>query len=201
MNRVFFSMLTLMMSSQSVYATETGENAFLKPFIDGFASLSKSMFDIVFYEWQITDGVKVKLVIVWLIIASLWFTIYFSFINVRGFKHSIDLIAGKYTDPNKKRKEGQVSAFQALTAALSGSVGIGAIGGTAIAIGIGGMGAIFWIFIAGFLGMSVKFLECTLGVKYRNEYSDGKVSGGPMYYLSQGLKKRNMKLLVTYLVR
>ena len=108
------------------------------------------------------------------------------FINLRGFKHAVELIQGKYINPDKTKGVGEVTPFQALATALSGTVGIGAIGGTAIAIGIGGMGAIFWIFMAGFLGMSMKFMECTLGVKYRNEYADGKVSGGPMYYISKG---------------
>ncbi len=158
----------------------------LDRFNDGFAKISTPMVKVVFYELQVAPGIRVKVVILWLIIASVWFTFYMGFINIRGFKHAVELIQGKYINPDKTKGVGEVTPFQALTAALSGTVGIGAIGGTAIAIGIGGMGAIFWIFMAGFFGMTMKFMECTLGVKYRNEYADGTVSGGPMYYISKG---------------
>merc|ERR1739838_991318 len=114
---------------------------------------------------------------------GLFFTIRMQFINIRGFKHSIDVILGKYDDPND---EGEVSHFQALATALSGTVGLGNIAGVAIAISLGGPGAAFWMTIAGFLGMSTKFIECTLAQKYRIFNQNGTVSGGPMYYLSIG---------------
>ena len=165
---------------------EATDNLFTS-FINNFAYISTKMEYFIFYKWEIIEGVEIRIVIAWLIIASVWFTIYMGFINIRGFKHAIELIQGKYTNPDKASGgAGEVTPFQALTAALSGTVGIGAIGGTAIAIGIGGMGAIFWIFMAGFFGMTMKFMECTLGVKYRNEYDNGRVSGGPMYYISKG---------------
>ena len=140
------------------------------------------------------DGNPVKaplpIIVVWLIIGAVIFTIYMGFINIRGFKHAIQIVSGKYDNPNDA---GEVSHFQALTTALSGTVGLGNIAGVAIAIVIGGPGATFWMIIAGLLGMSSKFVECTLGVKYRKIDVLGQVSGGPMYYLYMGLKKKKMK--------
>ncbi|MEZ5653329.1 MAG: alanine/glycine:cation symporter family protein [Burkholderiaceae bacterium] len=127
-------------------------------------------------------------IVLWLVIAAIIFTIYFGLIQFRAFPHSISLVKGDYSDPNDA---GEVSHFQALATALSGTVGLGNIAGVAVAIGIGGPGATFWMILAGLLGMASKFTECTLGVKYRNEYADGTVSGGPMYYLSKGLTERN----------
>ncbi|NOD65385.1 MULTISPECIES: sodium:alanine symporter family protein [unclassified Ruegeria] len=119
----------------------------------------------------------------WLVVAATVFTLYFAFVQFRFFGHSISLVKGDYSDPNDA---GEVSHFQALATALSGTVGLGNIAGVAVAIGIGGPGATFWMIVAGLLGMASKFTECTLGVKYRNEYEDGTVSGGPMYYMSKG---------------
>ena len=133
---------------------------------------------------------KIPLVVLWLIFGALTFTILLRFIGFRGFKHAIQLVRGVYDDPNHK---GEVSHFQALTTALSATVGLGNIAGVAIAISIGGPGATFWMIVAGLLGMSSKFVECTLGVKYRKIDKNGVVSGGPMYYLRDGLKKKNMK--------
>ena len=171
----------------AVVSEKEATGSLFTSFIDGFAYISSRMEYFIFYKWEIVQGVEIRIVIAWLIVASVWFTIYMGFINLRGFKHAIELIQGKYINPDKTLGgKGEVSPFQALTAALSGTVGIGAIGGTAIAIGIGGMGAIFWILMAGFFGMTMKFMECSLGVKYRNEYDNGTVSGGPMYYISKG---------------
>ncbi len=119
----------------------------------------------------------------WLVVAATVFSLYFAFVQFRFFGHSISLVKGDYSDPNDA---GEVSHFQALATALSGTVGLGNIAGVAVAIGIGGPGATFWMIVAGLLGMASKFTECTLGVKYRNEYEDGTVSGGPMYYMSKG---------------
>ncbi len=146
---------------------------------------------LIFYSVSI-GGYDIPLILVWLIGAALFCTLYFRFINFRGFKLAIDIVRGKYDFPNQKIS-GQVSHFQALTTALSGTLGLGNIAGVAIAIAVGGPGATFWMIVAGFLGMSSKFVECTLGVKYRNENEDGSVSGGPMYYLSKGLGKRGWK--------
>ena len=115
------------------------------------------------------------------------FTFYFKFINLRAFKHGFELVRGDYHDP---QAAGEVTHFQALATALSGTVGLGNIAGVAVAVSLGGPGATFWMILAGFLGMSSKFTECTLGVKYRNELPDGTVSGGPMYYLTKGMAER-----------
>ena len=128
-------------------------------------------------------------IVMWLVIAASVFTIYFAFVQIRFFGHSIALVKGDYSDPNDA---GEVSHFQALATALSGTVGLGNIAGVAVAVGIGGPGATFWMILAGLLGMASKFTECTLGVKYRNEYPDGTVSGGPMYYLSKGFKEKGL---------
>lgn len=133
--------------------------------------------------------VAVPFVVVWLILGGLVFTLGFKFVNFRKFKFAIDIVRGKYSDPNES---GEVSHFQALTAALSATVGLGNIAGVAIAISIGGPGATIWMILAGLLGMSMKFVECTLGVRYRQIDERGVVYGGPMYYLSQGLKDRGM---------
>ncbi len=132
------------------------------------------------------------LVVIWLIFGAVTFTIVMKFVNIRGFKHAIQLVRGVYDDPNEP---GEVSHFQALTTALSATVGLGNIAGVAIAISIGGPGATFWMIAAGLLGMSSKFTECTLGVKYRKIDKNGVVSGGPMYYLRYGLEKKNLKWL------
>jgi AGCS family alanine or glycine:cation symporter len=124
------------------------------------------------------------LILGWLVAAGVVFTLYFRFINVRGFRHGLQLIRGRYAESNAP---GEVSHFQALTSAISGTVGLGNIAGVAVALSVGGAGATFWMVLAGLLGMSSKFVECTLGVKYRLEKPDGTVSGGPMYYLSRGI--------------
>jgi AGCS family alanine or glycine:cation symporter len=133
-----------------------------------------------------------KLIVLWLIFGGTFFTIFMRFINVRGFKHSIQLIRGKYDKPGSG---GEVSHFQALTTALSATVGLGNIAGVAIGITIGGPGATVWMILAGLLGMSSKFVECTLGVKYRKINKKGVVSGGAMYYLKYGLEKKGLKYL------
>ncbi|CAM4146422.1 amino acid carrier protein [Gillisia limnaea] len=133
---------------------------------------------------------NIPFIVVWLLFGALFFTLRMGFINIKGFKHSLDLARGKYDDPNAP---GQVTHFQALATAVSGTVGLGNIAGVAVAISLGGAGATFWMILAGFLGMSSKFVECTLGVKYRFINSEGRVFGGPMNYLRYGLEKRNKK--------
>ena len=132
-------------------------------------------------------GAELPLIVVWLICAGVFFTFYLRLINIRGFKHAIDLVRGKHKAPGDP---GEISQFQALTTAVSGTVGIGNIAGVAVAISLGGPGATFWLIVAGFLGMSTKLAECTLAVMYRRE-RDGQVSGGPMHYLERGLAARN----------
>jgi AGCS family alanine or glycine:cation symporter len=158
-------------------------NEAVKPFADSVAGIIFSSFPVA--------GVQIPFVLVWLILAAIFFTFYFRFINFRAFKHGFQLVRGDYSDP---LAAGEVTHFQALATALSGTVGLGNIAGVAVAVSLGGPGATFWMILAGLLGMSSKFVECTLGVKYRNEYTDGTVSGGPMYYLSKGLAERSDKL-------
>ncbi|MGA9590469.1 MAG: amino acid carrier protein [Salegentibacter sp.] len=134
----------------------------------------------------------IPFIVVWLVLGALFFTLRMGFINIRGFSHSLELAKGKYDDPNAP---GQVTHFQALATAVSGTVGLGNIAGVAVAISLGGAGATMWMIVAGLLGMSSKFVECTLGVKYRFINSEGRVFGGPMNYLRYGLEKRNMRSL------
>jgi AGCS family alanine or glycine:cation symporter len=158
-------------------------NQAVKPYADAVSGFIFSSFPV--------NGIGIPFVLVWLIAAATIFTLYFRFINLRAMKHGLQLVRGDYSDPTAK---GEVSHFQALATALSGTVGLGNIAGVAVAVSLGGPGATFWMIVAGFLGMSSKFVECTLGVRYRNEYTDGSVSGGPMYYLSKGLAERSEKL-------
>lgn len=151
-----------------------------------FASVTGPFVSFIFAP---IPGTSFPWIVMWLVIAASVFTIYFGFIQFRAIRHSIQLVKGDYSDPNDA---GEVSHFQALTTALSGTVGLGNIAGVAVAIGIGGPGATFWMVLAGILGMASKFTECTLGVKYRNEYADGTVSGGPMYYISKGFAERKL---------
>ena len=177
-----------------------------KPFADWIGS-------IVFYPVSIV-GISVPIVLIVLLLGALFFTLYFKFANVRLLgvainaakgkydavdHHSVEEVAGDPTpggdvmeSPQTEGVVGEVTHFQALTAALSATVGLGNIAGVAVAIAIGGPGATLWMILAGFLGMSTKLVEATLGVKYREVGEDGKIYGGPMYYLKQGLKERNM---------
>jgi alanine or glycine:cation symporter, AGCS family len=134
-------------------------------------------------------GVSFPWIVMWLVVGATIFTLYFGFIQFRAFGHAIALVRGDYSNPNDA---GEVSHFQALATALSGTVGLGNIAGVAVAVGIGGPGATFWMIVAGLLGMASKFTECTLGVKYRNEFPDGHVSGGPMYYMTKGFAERGV---------
>lgn len=136
------------------------------------------------------------LIVLVLLIGSFTFTLYFKFINVRGFLHSIDIIKGKYDNP---RDTGQISHFQALTSALSATIGLGNIAGVAVAVSLGGPGAVFWMVFIAFFSMSAKFVSATLGQLYRKINDDGSISGGPMYYLSIGLKEKGFGKLGKFL--
>ncbi|MEM8503735.1 MAG: alanine/glycine:cation symporter family protein [Cyanobacteria bacterium P01_D01_bin.1] len=129
-------------------------------------------------------------IVLWLFVAAIFFTLRMGFINLRGLKHAIAVVQGKFDD---EHDDGEVSHFQALATAVSGTVGLGNIAGVAIAIQLGGPGAMFWLTVAGLCGMVSKFVECTLAVKYRRRLPDGTILGGPMYYLNQGLAARGMR--------
>lgn len=159
-------------------------------FQQAFESLTSHIAAVVFFAFDV-NGVSIPLVLIWLVAGALVFTCYLGFINVRGFGHAISLLK------NNKRvgAKGEITPFQALSTALSGTVGTGNIAGVAVAISLGGPGATFWMIIAGLLGMSTKFVECTLAVKYRQIDPDGSVSGGPMYYIKAALDKVNLPLV------
>ncbi|MBX2797995.1 MAG: alanine:cation symporter family protein [Myxococcales bacterium] len=133
--------------------------------------------------------VAIPIVVAWLVFGALFFTLRMMFVNVRMFGHALSVTAGRYDNPDD---EGEISHFQALSSALSATVGLGNIAGVAIAVSVGGPGAVFWMVIAGLLGMSSKFVECTLGQMYRTTRPDGSVSGGPMHYLGDGLQQMGM---------
>jgi AGCS family alanine or glycine:cation symporter len=184
---------------------------------EAFGNATGWFVEIIFYQIPFSDAISIYWVLFPLILGALYFTFYFNFINLRGFFTSINIVRGKYDElenrvdhkveiqkstftdeednPDTIRiegHEGEVTHFQALTAALSATVGLGNIAGVAIAVSIGGAGATFWMIVAGFLGMASKFVECTLGVKYRDIEADGTVFGGPMYYLTKGLKNKTL---------
>ena len=155
--------------------------------IDGFFQpVADAVAGVVFYSVRLA-GADMPLIICGLVLVALFFTVYLGFINVRGFSHALAIVSGRYSKPDDP---GAISPFKALTTALSGTVGIGNIAGVAITVSLGGPGTLFWLVLAGLMGMSVKFVECALGVKYRRVKADGSVSGGPMYYLQYGLEKR-----------
>src|SRR5690606_6092932 len=178
---------------------------------DMFAPVADAWEALVLTSIPITETIQIPIILILLIGGATFFTFYFNFVNIRRFPLAIRVVQGKYdfvekdaeeVQPNEdlitrgddivetikiEGREGEVSHFQALTAAISGTVGLGNIAGVAVAISMGGPGATFWMIIAGLLGMSSKFVECTLGVKYR-DVENGIVYGGPMYYLSKGLK-------------
>ena len=182
MYRILFAIILVLITPQLAYAGfDESINALTAP-IAAFVG------QLVFFKIPLF-GAQLPLVVLWLVIGAVFFTFYMGFVNIRGFKHAIELVRGDYADPNSP---GEVSHFQALATAVSGTVGIGNIGGVAVAVTVGGPGATFWLIVAGFLGMSTKFVECTLGVKYRTENPDASVSGGPMYYLSKGFAERGM---------
>ena len=177
---IFFSLLTLPTFSQEKGLDQRIDEAF-QPISEFF---SKAVF------FKIGDN---PFVIYLLVGSAIFFTLYFVFPNIRYFTTSINVVRGKYDEIEKddsKSKDGEVSHFQALTTAVSGTVGNGNIAGVALAIALGGPGATFWMIVCGLMGMSLKFVECTLGVHYRDVDKDGVVYGGPMYYLSKGLKEK-----------
>ena len=188
MKGVLAAVLALLAASGNAFAQEpevSGIDAFVNSAVQ---PVSDVIVGIIFYTVPVL-GADMPLIVLWLVVAAAIATVYFNFIAFRAFKHALELIRGDYSNPEDA---GEVSHFQALATALSGTVGLGNIAGVAIAVSIGGPGATFWMIVAGLLGMSLKFAECTLGVMYRNEYPDGTVSGGPMYYLSKGLGEKGM---------
>ncbi|UAM98822.1 alanine:cation symporter family protein [Polaribacter litorisediminis] len=213
MNKKLLSLLFLI----APFFTFAQEKGLDQQIDEAFGNATGWFVDFIFYQIPFTDTINIYWVLFPLILGATYFTFYFNFINFKGFITSINIVRGKYDDlegredhhveiakseftdeednPDTIRIEGhdgEVSHFQALTAALSATVGLGNIAGVAIAVSIGGAGATFWMIVAGFLGMASKFVECTLGVKYRDIEADGTVYGGPMYYLTKGLKNKTL---------
>ena len=179
-------LLTFAQDPEIEPAAETAASTIDEKIQAVFEPITAVVESIVFFTVPV-GGFDIPFVLPWLIIGATVFTIYMGFINVTGFKHALDVVRGKFDDPDD---EGEVSHFQALTAALSGTVGVGNIAGVAFAVALGGPGATFWMIVAGLLGMTSKFVECSLGLMYRDVHADGSVSGGPMYYLDRGLKEK-----------
>ncbi|MCX2679706.1 alanine/glycine:cation symporter family protein [Galbibacter sp. EGI 63066] len=214
MRKVFLSIFTILLSSPiALFAQEQQSTS--AQIDETFKQYTQWFVDAIFYEIPFTDDFQVPWVLIVLIGGATYFTIYFKLVNITHFKTAIRVTRGRYEDieehgvdtlygdptsneggdipetlRDEDKAEGEVSHFQALTAALSATVGLGNIAGVAVALSIGGPGATFWMIIAGLLGMSSKFVECTLGVKYRDVGEDGTIYGGPMYYLTKGLKEK-----------
>ncbi len=214
---LLFSLLSL--SSTSLFASSS-EKGLDEKINDGFMPFAEWWENLILAEVPIL-GHDIPLVLIILILGALFFTLYFGFVNIRHFPTAIQVVRGKYDDLEKNQPHlkaqvyevegdlmdtikdeghlGEVNHFQALATAVSGTVGLGNIAMVAVAISIGGPGATFWMILAGLLGMSSKFVECTLGVKYRDIDKDGNVFGGPMYYLSRGLKEMGLTHLGKFL--
>lgn len=153
--------------------------------------VAEALSSAVFYAIPVA-GTQVPLIVIWLAVAAVFFTVYLRFINLRALGLAIRHVKGDFSDPTAR---GEISHFKAVATAISGTVGVGNIGGVAVAISLGGPGAAFWLFLAGLLSMSTKLVECTLGVKYRRYNADGSVSGGPMFYLEAYFSERGWPLL------
>lgn len=159
--------------------------------------------EIIFSSITI-NGVKIEFLVALLMFAAVYFTFRTRFIGIWGFKHAIDLILNKYKHPKgqiTRKKNGEVSSFQALTATISASAGIGNVAGAAAAISLAGPGVMFWMIIAGFFSMALKFSEVLLGVKLRKINKDGTVAGGPMYYILAGLKGKYLSKFAPHLAK
>lgn len=156
---------------------------------DFFSSINSFLEAVLFFDilFNMVEGIKIPFLVFLIIVAGIYFTLLTKFINLRAMKHAFDILRGRY---NTADDVGQISSFGALTTALSATVGLGNIAGVAIAVSIGGPGATFWMIIAGFLGMSLKFTEVTLSLQYREFLKDGTIMGGAMEYLSKGLAKK-----------
>ena len=214
--KTLLSTLLILMTSVAAFAQDEVSSKGLDEKInDAFMPVAKGWESLILYPVTIA-GVNIPVVLILLIVGATFFTIYFSVPSVRRFPLAINTVRGKYDEIDHheaieedeagltvegdvigtikdESQEGEVSHFQALATAVSGTVGLGNIAGVAVAIAVGGPGATFWMIVCGLLGMSTKFVECTLGVKYRDVGEDGTVYGGPMYYLSRGLKEKGFK--------
>ena len=192
LNRTILLSFFITFSNTSLFSQERGLDERIN---DAFTPVANWWEGLVLHNFP---GTEIPTIILLLVGGALFFTIYFGFVNVRRFPMAINTVRGKYDeidDHGAEGEEGEVSHFQALATAVSGTVGNGNIAGVALAIAVGGPGATFWMILCGLLGMSTKFVECTLGVKYRDIGEDGTVYGGPMYYLTKGLQEKGFTRL------
>lgn len=157
-----------------------------------FAPASQAVNAFIFYSVDVV-GIRLPLVVIWLIAAAVIITTYLRFINLNGFLHAIRIVSGRETVHQNRTTHGEISHFEALSSALSGTVGLGNIASVPVAILLGGPGAVFWMIVAGFFGMSSKFAECALAVKYRRTRADGSTIGGPMFYIEEVFSRRGLK--------
>ncbi|CAA6829968.1 MAG: Na(+)-linked D-alanine glycine permease [uncultured Aureispira sp.] len=217
--RLLLSLLVLLTPILS-FCQEPAVKGIDKQIDEAFTPFSNFIQSIIFFSIPLGDNVSIPIVLIVLILGALFFTLYFGFPNIKHFGLAIKTVRGDYYTPSVESQkfvpddnvresvlddmpgtirdeahEGEVTPFQALTAALSATVGLGNIASVAVALSLGGPGATFWMILAGFLGMSTKFAECTLGVKYREIDADGTVHGGPMYYLRKGLADKGLGTL------
>lgn len=176
--------LLLMLSTSVVMAAEPAATS--STLNDLFGVINGYLAAVFFYD-VMPGSANMPFIVAWLVVGAVFLTVRMSFINLRMFRHAYQILRGKYSTPDT---EGEVTSFQALTTALSATVGLGNIAGVAIAIMIGGPGATFWMIMAGFLGMTSKFTEATLAQMYREVRSDGHIMGGAMEYLSRGLAEK-----------
>ncbi len=207
--------LFLLLSLLTPFLTKAQEQGFDEKIDKVFGDYTGWFVNLIFYTIPFSESVKIPWVLIVLVLGAVYFTVYFKFINIKGFSTALRIVQGKYDDIEEGGHvevsdtvfleddgdnmdtiriegdhHGEVTHFQALTAALSATVGLGNIAGVAVAVSIGGPGATFWMIVAGLIGMASKFAECTLGVKYREIDEDGKVFGGPMYYLKKGFHEK-----------
>lgn len=193
MRKFLLLMCTLLLNLQSAFAFN------VDTFIDEkVAPITNKIAALVFTSIKI-GSVDLPLIMLWILVAGFFFTFYFKGVSLLGLKHSIDILTKKPEKGDAHDGSGEVSSFQALATALSGTIGVGSIAGVAISISMGGPGAAFWIFAGAILGMSIKFVEATLAVKYRRFNLDGSVSGGPMHYIAHGLTRKKMRKLGQFL--
>lgn len=208
------SLIAFLLLPVMVFAQETSKGLDER-INEKFAPVANWWEGVVFYPVRFSENVQVPIVVLLLVFGAVFFTFYFAFVNVRKFGLAVKVVRGKYDHMDVKAKEvhpdnvmttdgdisrtikdeghhGEVNHFQALATAVSGTVGLGNIAGVAVAVAIGGPGATFWMIVCGLLAMSTKFVECTLGVKYRDLDSKGVVYGGPMYYLKKGFGELKM---------
>ena len=188
--------------AQAEDTQDSGIGAVLKSVDQGFSEhvvgpiAQVLFFDLIFWDNGTEGELQLPFIVFWLIAGATFFTLRFGFINIRAFKHAWVVTTGHYDDPDDP---GEVTHFQALSSALSATVGLGNIAGVAVAVGVGGPGAVFWMIVAGFLGMSSKFTECALGQLYREVADDGHILGGPMRYLDVGLAQLGLPRLGKFL--